>query len=61
VWSEGGRLWCHSIEGPATMWVTGARLEERASQRIKIKSKTATTEIWLPKEDTIFQERNASG
>lgn len=37
------------------------RSEENASQIKKIKIRTATTEICLPIEETIFHERKASG
>ena len=37
------------------------RSDENLSQIKKINIRTATTEICLPMEDTIFQERKASG
>jgi hypothetical protein len=55
VWSEGGKFIFHSIDGEKDRLEIGDRLAEKASQMIKIKKKIATTEIWLPMEDTMFQ------
>ena len=61
VWSEGGRLRFHSIDREL-LWVDIIyRSEENDSQIKKMKMRTATIEICLPMEETMFHDRKASG
>jgi len=61
VCSEGGLLWAHSIkDGWIEAFITG-RLEVIASHMIKANIKIATTEVYLPIEETTFQDVKASG
>jgi hypothetical protein len=61
VCSAGGRFWSHSIEDEKIKLLIKVRKEEIDSQIINLNKITATTEVYLPKEDTIFHEVKASG
>jgi hypothetical protein len=44
------------------LWVaTGSRFADKASQKINISIMIDTNEIMEPKDETVFQDENASG
>jgi hypothetical protein len=61
VCSDGGRLWSHSIEEEKIKLLIMAREDEIDSQIMNLKKITATTEVYLPNEETTFQDVKASG
>jgi len=55
VCSEGGKLFCHSIEGDVKWELIIKRLEVIASHIAKIKIRTLIKERVAPKEEIVFQ------
>lgn len=61
MWSDGGELRLHSIDKELLLEDKMYRSDENDSQIRKINNRTAITEICLPIDETMFQDKKASG
>ena len=61
MWSEGGKFIIHSIEDVLFDVIVLFLIELKESHIIKINNKIAKVEVYLPKEEIIFQKKNESG